>query len=432
MAGSRKPGPIGIDGVDPIDEGTLCRSLSHPPGPTGTQHSHGDRPHTSKRHVHPQTERSTAKRARSTESFQVRYGDRGIAVKVMQALLNLHLNPGPNLKTDGIFGPKTLAALKRYQTAQHLPPNGIAGKMTWYWLTYTEPRKATPVAPAEPGKAAPVAQRPVVEDVATWSMPKRIGRVIRLLPDKLGGELWNQLMGLMSTDLIQLGIVLYGASHLFGVGELIDLGIGLIVGEQGVIELGDCIQITWLATSPGELDEAAEHLARAISIIGVYKFASMLMRFVKGRQAANTTPSTEATSQTQAAPPQSGEGSGAGSPRPGPQPDSPQNAPAASPKPAPAVRKLFRAVDTTELQSIQQSKGFTPSPNGADVKGFFFERADAQDFANKMSQMTGTPYSVVAAEAPSALVDSSPPHSAAGEGPGVYITNGNLPEVQLK
>ncbi|MGN1307580.1 MAG: peptidoglycan-binding protein, partial [Faecousia sp.] len=60
---------------------------------------------------------------------QVSSGSTGSAVKAMQILLNgLGFNCGT---ADGVFGTKTLAALKKYQTAKSLTADGICGAKTW-------------------------------------------------------------------------------------------------------------------------------------------------------------------------------------------------------------------------------------------------------------------------------------------------------------
>ena len=59
----------------------------------------------------------------------LRNGNRGTQVKVLQFLLDEHgFDCG---KADGIFGKKTLAAVKAYQKARGLTVDGICGKNTW-------------------------------------------------------------------------------------------------------------------------------------------------------------------------------------------------------------------------------------------------------------------------------------------------------------
>ncbi len=94
--------------------------------------------------------------------------------------------------------------------------------------------------------------------------------------------------------------------------------------------------------------------------------------------------------------------------------------------------ELFRGVGTAEAISISETGGFGRSPQGTEFKGFFFTEADAQTFSARMTNIYGDPYRVVSAEAPSELVGTSQPHSAATEGPGVLIRNEDLPQVTLK
>lgn len=64
----------------------------------------------------------------------VRYGDRGEDVKDVQALLNNVWGYDCG-NVDGIFGKKTLAAVKAFQQDNGLTPDGIVGLNTWAVLT---------------------------------------------------------------------------------------------------------------------------------------------------------------------------------------------------------------------------------------------------------------------------------------------------------
>lgn len=50
--------------------------------------------------------------------------DQGVQVRIVQLLLNSLLNPSPNLKIDGHFGPTTQMAVKSYQTLHGLTSDG--------------------------------------------------------------------------------------------------------------------------------------------------------------------------------------------------------------------------------------------------------------------------------------------------------------------
>ena len=73
----------------------------------------------------------------------VKQGSKGDAAKWAQILLNSKLD-GPDLKVDGVFGPASVAAAKRFQTnvkrffklsSKQMPVDGIIGPATWFWLT---------------------------------------------------------------------------------------------------------------------------------------------------------------------------------------------------------------------------------------------------------------------------------------------------------
>jgi hypothetical protein len=97
---------------------------------------------------------------------------------------------------------------------------------------------------------------------------------------------------------------------------------------------------------------------------------------------------------------------------------------------AAGTTSLFRAVGSEEAASIDSLGQFTASPTGSEFKGFFFNEGDAASFGSRMTDMTGDPHSVVSAEAPTDLVNSSPAHNAATEGQGVLINNQDLPKVK--
>jgi peptidoglycan hydrolase-like protein with peptidoglycan-binding domain len=67
---------------------------------------------------------------------QLSIGSQGPAVKEMQGLLNYW---GCSLVKDGIFGPKTLAAVKAFQEWVFLTPDGIVGPKTWHALYDSAP-----------------------------------------------------------------------------------------------------------------------------------------------------------------------------------------------------------------------------------------------------------------------------------------------------
>ncbi|MEU2966036.1 peptidoglycan-binding protein [Streptomyces ardesiacus] len=64
----------------------------------------------------------------------VKSGQRGVDVTTVQLLLTAR---GHAVKADGVFGSGTVAKVKAFQKAQHLPTDGIVGPQTWTRLVTT-------------------------------------------------------------------------------------------------------------------------------------------------------------------------------------------------------------------------------------------------------------------------------------------------------
>jgi flagellum-specific peptidoglycan hydrolase FlgJ len=94
-----------------------------------------------------------ASKAASTPRFsgELGFGSRGRDVSHLQETLRgAGFNPG---KTDGIFGPKTQAALRNFQTARGIQVDGIAGPETFGALRDSDSFQPAqkPATPAKPG-----------------------------------------------------------------------------------------------------------------------------------------------------------------------------------------------------------------------------------------------------------------------------------------
>ncbi len=108
----------------------------------------------SSRRVMPQTALTT--------NPTLREGSRGAAVTTLQNKLKAAgFNPGP---VDGIFGPKTKAAVVAFQRAKGITVDGIVGPQTWGKLNGTSgPTPSQPRPPAGRGTAEAFVQKALAQ-----------------------------------------------------------------------------------------------------------------------------------------------------------------------------------------------------------------------------------------------------------------------------
>ena len=76
--------------------------------------------------------------AASCVDSMYRYGSRGTCVKYIQALNNFHAGFGAGyyISTDGIFGSRTNASIRDFQSYWRLRVDGIVGPQSWRILCY--------------------------------------------------------------------------------------------------------------------------------------------------------------------------------------------------------------------------------------------------------------------------------------------------------
>jgi peptidoglycan hydrolase-like protein with peptidoglycan-binding domain/uncharacterized protein YdeI (BOF family) len=108
----------------------------------------------------------TSTTTKTSSSSILRYGSKGEAVKTLQTTLN---NNGAKLKVDGIFGVKTLAAVKEFQKKNGLKVDGLVGPKTFEKL-YPAPVVTTPETPVTPVTEVPdvVTTASIVNDNAAF------------------------------------------------------------------------------------------------------------------------------------------------------------------------------------------------------------------------------------------------------------------------
>ncbi|MFF7246060.1 peptidoglycan-binding protein [Embleya sp. NPDC008237] len=71
----------------------------------------------------------------SVQRPTIKRGSTGDAVKQEQCYLN-HSLTGDQLDEDGVFGPVTEAATRRFQSCADITVDGICGPQTWSFLTF--------------------------------------------------------------------------------------------------------------------------------------------------------------------------------------------------------------------------------------------------------------------------------------------------------
>jgi peptidoglycan hydrolase-like protein with peptidoglycan-binding domain len=80
---------------------------------------------------------------------------RGVQVEFQ--FRNLSGDPAQGLQVDGVFGPKTEAAVRGFQDALDITVDGIVGPVTWRALVSgcSPSRRASPISFHEPEGTAP-------------------------------------------------------------------------------------------------------------------------------------------------------------------------------------------------------------------------------------------------------------------------------------
>jgi hypothetical protein len=124
--------------------------------------------------------------------------------------------------------------------------------------------------------------------VSSWRPDEKLVAAARRVIPKLPAEMRSQFASLFSGENLAItGGVLaaWGASHLIGVGEIVDVvlaGAGTVtlgwqVGQAGW-DIGSFVSLAVNANSTADLEAAAHHLSRAVLAIGVTAFVLLIMK----------------------------------------------------------------------------------------------------------------------------------------------------------
>jgi hypothetical protein len=286
----RIPGPVGLhtDAERP-DKGTLAVTRHYAPGPTCSSTTQP----VSRSH-------RIARRHGTAKLASCRRGDTGPLVRKVQRLLNERAQSG--LRVDGVFGPVTQEAVSKYQRAAGLAADGVAGHRTLAALQSagSTGRVSTPaanMARAASGRSAAgfaVTAGTQGDDVHSWPATKILFEVFKRTGNRLPLEmesLWKQFATWKNAEtavaIFAIGVAVQGVPV---AGEIFDVAmVGLLLATAGPAafeggrELGGFLMAITGAATEKDIDIAAEHLAHAVTLLGVAAVLTWLQqRSVRG------------------------------------------------------------------------------------------------------------------------------------------------------
>jgi hypothetical protein len=216
-------------------------------------------------------------------------------IRKLQRLLNERGHG--ELNVDGVFGPATLDAVLKYQRGAGLAADGLVGHRTLASLQSGTPSSRSKVPPTPTAPPAQTVAGPV-DDVHNWPAERIVFEVFRRAGTRLPSTMlaqWNAFATKENAKWM-LGIVAVGAIVQFipGAGEVFDgamVGLFLVTAGPAAFEGGEelgrfLLAVTGAATEP-DIDTAAEHLARAVTLLGVTAVLTWLQRrAVRGSKAS--------------------------------------------------------------------------------------------------------------------------------------------------
>ncbi len=125
-------------------------------------------------------------------------------------------------------------------------------------------------------------------DVRNMSAEEKIGEAMRRSLPMLPAEARDQVAAMLtptSLAIVAGTLIVWAGSHFFGVGEIVDV-ILLVVGVatiglgvfSGASELYDFATTAINAQTEEDLNRAARHFARAVSILGITTISAILLK----------------------------------------------------------------------------------------------------------------------------------------------------------
>lgn len=138
---------------------------------------------------------------------------------------------------------------------------------------------------------APLGSAAGVGEVAGMDIEDRFVEVLKRTAPLLPGEIRDEFLALLAPKnlLIMAGVLAaWAASHYFGVGEVIDvlllIGGFVALGYQvftAASDFASAIKLTANAKTSYDLDQAAQHMAKFVAVVGVAIFTALVMKGAK-------------------------------------------------------------------------------------------------------------------------------------------------------
>jgi hypothetical protein len=133
--------------------------------------------------------------------------------------------------------------------------------------------------------------------VSQWSRQERLSAAINRSLPLLPGEVRNEVAAMVSPAglaMMAAIIVVWGVSHFFGVGEIVDVILlitgGVMMGKAALDVANHLIEFVKLinnAESDADLDEAAKHFAEAV-VQGGVQVVTVILMWKGGKAAARS------------------------------------------------------------------------------------------------------------------------------------------------
>jgi hypothetical protein len=210
----------------------------------------------------------------------LRLGFQGENVRKLQRLLNSRVSLQPNLVVDGIFGPLTRNAVVAFQIAQKLPPDGIVGPQTRFFLHKSEPAKPqasaigslqTAAKPAPGTMAQTVVAQVTKRTIWEWTLDEKLLAVVKRVPNRFGPQLRKEWDALIDPESLVVSLVIIAGFCFLSGGTALVLGL-VLLGLDAGMALASAIMTASQAATEEELDEAAGELAHVVITVGVAAF----------------------------------------------------------------------------------------------------------------------------------------------------------------